>query len=55
MNGNRGARQEICFNGNVSEEILPFQQEFPTWECDVKMIQLDFRSRSRTKKSASDS
>ena len=39
----------------VSKEIVPCQQEFPILECDAKMIQLDFRNRSRTKKSESDS
>jgi len=35
-NGNRGAQQEIFVSTNVSEEIVPFQQEFPILECDVK-------------------
>jgi len=41
-------------HSKVSKEIIPFQQEFPTYECDIKIIQLDNRSRSRTKKSDSD-
>jgi len=35
----------------VSKEIVPFQQEFPMWECDVKIIQLDIWRQ--TKKSDS--
>jgi len=23
---------------NASTEIAPFQQKFPTWECDVKKL-----------------
>jgi len=44
INGNRGAQQEISVSTKVSKEILPFQQEFPIWECVTKMIQLDIRS-----------
>jgi len=29
INGNRGAQQEISVSTKVSEEIVPFQQEFP--------------------------
>jgi len=53
VDGNRGAQQENSVSTKVSKEIVPFQQEFPIWECDIKMIQLDFRSR--TKKSDSNS
>jgi len=36
INGSRGAQQEIFVSTKVSNEILPFQQEFPTYECDLK-------------------
>jgi len=36
INGNRGAQQEIYVSTKVSKETVPFQQEFPIWECDVK-------------------
>jgi len=36
INGNRGTQQEISVSTKVSKEILPFQQKFPTYECDVK-------------------
>jgi len=29
INGNRGAQQEISVSTKVSEEVVPFQQEFP--------------------------
>jgi len=29
ITGNRGARQEIFLSTKVSEETVPFQQEFP--------------------------
>jgi len=29
INGNRGAQQEISVSTKVSNEIVPFQQEFP--------------------------
>ena len=35
INGNRGAQQEISVSTKVSKEIVPFQQEFPIYECDV--------------------
>jgi len=31
-----GAQQEISFSTKVSKKIVPFQQEFPIQECDVK-------------------
>jgi len=49
INGNRGTQQEFFVSTKVLKEIVPFQQEFPIWEFDAKMIQLDIRSRSRTK------
>jgi len=36
INGNRGTQQEIAVSTKVSKEIVPFQQEFPIQECDVK-------------------
>jgi len=36
VNGNRGAQQEIYVSTKVSKKALPFQQEFPIKECDVK-------------------
>jgi len=36
INGNCGAQQEISVSTKVLKEIVPFQQKFPTWECDVK-------------------
>jgi len=45
--------KKTMFQQKFQKEIVPFRQEFPTKECDVKMIQLDIRSR--TKKSDSDS
>jgi len=55
INGNHGAQQEIFVSTNVSKETALFQQELPTSECDVKMIQLNIPSGTRTKKSDSDS
>jgi len=34
--GNRGAPKEISVSTKVSKEVVPFQQEFPIKECDVK-------------------
>jgi len=36
INGNRGKQQKISTSTKVSEEIVPFQQEFPIHECDIK-------------------
>ena len=36
MNGNRGKQQEFSISIKVSKQIVPFQQEYPTCECDVK-------------------
>jgi len=40
INGDRGTQQEISVSTKVSIEIVPFQQEFPIWECDVKTDQI---------------
>jgi len=53
INGNRGTQQEISVSTNVSKKIVPFQEELPISECDVKMIPLNIRCRSRSKKSDS--
>jgi len=55
IKGNHGAQQEISVSTKVSKEIALFQQELPTEECDVKMIQLNIPSGTRTKISDSDS
>jgi len=36
INGNCGKQQEITVSTKVSNEIVPFQQEFPILECDVR-------------------
>ena len=36
ISGNRGKQQEISSSTKVSNEIVPFQQEFPIQEYDVK-------------------
>ena len=36
INGNRGTQQEFSVSPKVSKEIVPFQQEFPVQECDVR-------------------
>jgi len=36
INGNRGAQQEFSVSMKASKEIEQFQQEFLTWECNVK-------------------
>jgi len=36
INWNRGTQQEIFVSTEVLKEIVPFQQECPIWECDVK-------------------
>jgi len=36
ISGNRGAQPEISVSTNVSKESVPFQQEFPIYECNVK-------------------
>jgi len=36
INGNSGTQQETYDSTKVSKEIVPFQQEFPIYECDVK-------------------
>jgi len=45
LNSNQSLFQQMFW-----KEIVLFQQEFPTWECNVKMMQLDIQSWSRTKK-----
>jgi len=36
INGNRGTQQEISVSTKVSKEIVPFEHEFPIYNCDVK-------------------
>jgi len=36
ITGNRGAQKEISVSTNFLKDIVPFQQEFPMWGCDVK-------------------
>jgi len=55
INGNRGAQQEISVSTKVSKEIVPFQQEFPILECDVKNDPIGYPESESDKKSDSDS
>jgi len=36
INGNRGTQQEFSVSIKVSKESVPFQQEFLSWQCNVK-------------------
>jgi len=49
INGNRGAQQEISVSTKVSKEIVPFEQEFPMQECDVKIQHLESESDTNSK------
>jgi len=54
INGNRGAQQEISVSTTVSKEIVPFQQEFLTYECEVKNDPIGQLESESDKKSDSD-
>jgi len=55
ISGNRGTQQDISVSTNVSKEIVPFQQEFPIQECDVKNDTIGHPESGSDKKSDSDS
>jgi len=55
INGNRGTQQEISVSTKVSKEIVPFQQDFPIEECDVKNDPVGHPESESDKKSNSNS
>jgi len=55
IDGNRGTQQEISDSTKGPKEIVPFQQEFPIQECDVKNYPTGHPESESDKKSDSDS
>jgi len=50
INGNRGEQQEISVSTKVSKEVVPFQQEFSTYECDAKNDPIGYPESESDKK-----